>query len=123
MHGDSENNPYDTSALGNRAIGFRITGKHDCAVADLTVAIGLDPRIAGFYLERGLAYEAKDEHLLTIADFNEAIERNPALVQAHFGKAMALEATGDHELLVSSLSNALRLESKYGWCPSYAARP
>jgi tetratricopeptide (TPR) repeat protein len=103
-------NPADTSALGNRGIGFRIAGQYDRAVADLTAAIDLNPRIAGFYLERGLAYESKEEHLLAIADLNEAIKQNPALVQAHFGKAMALEATGQHELSLSSLDNALGLD-------------
>ncbi len=105
-----QSNPSDISALGNRGIGFRVIGEYDRAVADLNAAVGLDPRIAGLYLERGLAYEAKGEHLVAISDFSEAIRRDPTLVQAHFARAMAHEAAGQRELSVADLGKALHLD-------------
>ena len=67
-------------ALG---VGFRVRGEYDRAIADFDSAVGINPGIAGLYLERGLAYDAKGEHLPAIRDFSEVIERGPKLVQAH----------------------------------------
>ena len=103
-------NPMDPIALGNRGIAFRVAGRYDLAIADLSEAIRLDPQTGGYRLERGLALEAKGEHAAAIADFDDAIARDPTLVQAHFGKAMALEATAQHEMALASLEAAMRLD-------------
>ena len=105
-----QSNPADFNALANRAIGFRVRGEYDRAIADFDAAVGINPGIAGLYLERGLAYEAKGEHLPAIRDFSEAIERGPKLVQAHFGRAMAYQANGQRDLSIADMDNAMRLD-------------
>ena len=103
-------NPADFNALANRAIGLRVRGEYDRAIADFDAAVGINPGIAGLYLERGLAYEAKGEHLPAIRDFSEAIERGPKLVQAHFGRAMAYQGNGQRDLSIADMENAMRLD-------------
>jgi len=105
-----QSNPADFNALANRAIGFRVRGEYDRAITDFDAAVGINPGIAGLYLERGLAYEAKGEHLPAIRDFSEAIERGPKLVQAHFGRAMAYQANGQRDLSIADMDNAMRLD-------------
>jgi len=107
-----QSNPADFNALANRAIGFRVSGEYDRAIADFDAAVQINPDIAGLYLERGLAYEAKGEHLPAIRDFSEAIERGPKLVQAHFGRAIAYQAIGDRDLSIADMNNAMKLDRK-----------
>jgi tetratricopeptide (TPR) repeat protein len=66
--------------------------------------------MAGLYLERGLAYDAKGEHLPAIRDFTEAIECKSDLVQAHFGRAIAYQAVGQGEQAIADMNNAVRLD-------------
>jgi len=105
-----QSNPEDFSALGNRAIGLRLIGEYDRAIADFDAAVRIRPDIAGLYLERGLAYEAKGEHLPAIRDFSAAIERRYDLVQAHFGRAIAYQANGQRDLSISDMNNAMKLD-------------
>ena len=105
-----QSNPEDFSALGNRAIGLRLIGEYDRAIADFDAAVRIRPDIAGLYLERGLAYEAKGEHLPAIRDFSAAIERKFNLVQAHFGRAIAYQANGQRELSIADMNNAMKLD-------------
>jgi tetratricopeptide (TPR) repeat protein len=63
-------NPSDTSALGNRGVGFRIAGEYGRAIADFDAAIRLEPGIAGYYLERALALDAMGKHRLALSDFD-----------------------------------------------------
>jgi tetratricopeptide (TPR) repeat protein len=105
-----ESNPEDFNALGNRAIGLRLSGQYDRAIADFDAAVRINPNIAGLYLERGLAYDAKGEHLPAIRDFSEAIERGPTLVQAHFGRAIAYQANGQRDLSIVDMNNAMKLD-------------
>ena len=104
-----EANPEDFNALANRAIGLRINGEYDRAIADFDAAVGIHPEIAGLY-ERGLAYGAKGEQLPAIRDFSEAIERKSDLVQAHFGRAIAYQANGQRDLSISDMNNAMKLD-------------
>lgn len=105
-----QSNPEDFYALANRAIGFRINGEYDRAIADFDAAVRINPNIAGLYLERGLAYDAKGEHLPAIRDFSEAIERRYDLVQAHFGRAIAYQANGQPDLSIVDMNNAMKLD-------------
>jgi tetratricopeptide (TPR) repeat protein len=105
-----QSNPADFNALANRGVGLRVRGEYDRAIADFDAAVGINPGIAGLYLERGLAYEAKGEHLPAIRDFSEAIERGPKLVQAYFGRAIAYQANGQRDLSIVDMDNAMRLD-------------
>lgn len=105
-----QSNPADFNALANRGVGLRVRGEYDRAIVDFDAAAGINPGIAGLYLERGLAYEGKGEHLAAIRDFSEAIERGPKLVQAHFGRAIAYQANGQPDLAIVDMDNAMRLD-------------
>ena len=105
-----QSNPADFNALANRAVGLRLSGDYDRAIADFDAAVSINPNIAGLYLERGLAYDAKGEHLAAIRDFSEAIQRKSDLVQAHFGRAMAYQATGQRDLSIIDMDSAMRLD-------------
>jgi len=105
-----QSNPADFNALANRAIGWRLKGEYDRAIADFDAAVEINADIAGLYLERALAYDAKGEHLPAIRDFSAAIERRYDLVQAHFGRAMAYQANGQPDLSSVDINNAMKLD-------------
>ena len=105
-----QSNPSDITALANRGIGFRASGQYEQAIADLSAAVRLAPRLAGLYLERGLSYQTRGESASAITDFSEASLRlQRPLVQAHFARAMAYE-DGQLQLSAADLSDAIRLD-------------
>ena len=53
-------------------------GAFDCAIADYTKAIALDPNFAAAYSDRGIAYYMKGDKDQTIADFRKALEIDPS---------------------------------------------
>lgn len=89
---------------------MRISGAYDRAIADFDAAIRLNPGVAGIYLERGLAYEAKGEHAIAIMDFDAAIRRDPTLVQAYFGRALAYDGIGEGQRATADLTVAASLD-------------
>jgi tetratricopeptide (TPR) repeat protein len=104
-----EINSSNTTALANRGVGYRIAGQYDRAIADFDAAIGLDPRVAGYYLERGLARGAKGDHQSAIDDFGAAIGRDATLIPAYFGRAMAFEALGKKDAATEDVNKAIGL--------------
>ena len=65
-------------------------GDFDKALADLTEAIRLDPKLAQAYLCRGEAYSEKGEHGKAIADITEAIRLEPKNAKAQNALAWLL---------------------------------
>lgn len=103
-----QSSPSELAALANRGMTYREIGEYERAIADLGEVILLDPKVAGMYLELGLALDGKGDHRLAIILFGEALRRDSSLLVAWFGRAMAYEDAGRIELSVAHLNEAMR---------------
>jgi tetratricopeptide (TPR) repeat protein len=83
-------------ALGFAARGnaYRELGQYQCAVADLTQALGLEPR-ADYFLNRGLAHHGAGNIALAVADYTEAIRLEPERGALYASRAAAYRLAGD----------------------------
>jgi len=55
-----------------------------------------DPKDAGAYYNRGVAYHLKGDYSNAIADYTEAINLNPKYTAAYYSRGNAYESMGDH---------------------------
>ena len=62
---------------------------YDKAVAELTEAIRLNPRVEGVYFSRGNAWLNKNEHDIAITDYTDAIRVNPKDTAAYNNRGVA----------------------------------
>jgi tetratricopeptide (TPR) repeat protein len=74
---DIKLNPNDDTLYHSRAQGYYMIGQFDKAIADHTKAIGLNPRVAGYYICRAFLYRwFKGQYDKAIADYTKAIDLN-----------------------------------------------
>lgn len=71
-------NPYNTSALNNRAVVYNGKGEYDRAIDDLDLAIKLRPDFALAFRNRGDAYRGKGDTENAVADYKQALASNPS---------------------------------------------
>ena len=71
--------------------------EYDCAIADFTKALDLNPDNVDAYKYRGLVYQSKGELDRTIADFTQAIELNPDDANAYCWRGDAYQSKGDYD--------------------------
>jgi Flp pilus assembly protein TadD len=80
LRAEQERNRAETvrySALVLQGVTDANSGDYDKAIATFSEAMGLDPKNALAFGNRGLAYAKKGDYDRAIADFNEAIRLNP----------------------------------------------
>jgi S1-C subfamily serine protease/Flp pilus assembly protein TadD len=99
----------------HRAWAHLTASEYDRAIADYTEAIRLDPKSAGPYCGRGLAYGGKREYDRAIADYTEAIRLDPTYATAYCGRAEAYHAEGDYDSAIADCTEAIRLEPGNVW--------
>ena len=87
----------------NRGNAYLEQGEYDRAVAEYTVAIGLNPQDADACYKRGVAYSRQGEYERAIADYTTAIRLNPKFVQAYMRRGFAYGEQGDHGRAVAGL--------------------
>ena len=88
-------------------------GKFDEAIADFTVAIGVDPKDATLYYYRAAAYDENNQHDQAIADYDAAIRMTPKYANAYYGRGMARAARGDQGRAIADFTLAIRLRPKF----------
>jgi tRNA A-37 threonylcarbamoyl transferase component Bud32/Tfp pilus assembly protein PilF len=69
----------------------------DAAMEDFDEAIRLNPKVAQFFMFRGVTRNARREFAKAIEDFNEALRLQPNLPLAYSHRATAKARTGDKE--------------------------
>lgn len=95
---------------GNRAM----EGGHiDRAIADFTVAIGLDPQDAVAYRDRGIAYARKREYERAVADFTVAIGLDPQDAVAYCNRGNAYDDIRDYDRAIADYNAAIGLNPQY----------
>ena len=73
----------------------------------------LNPRLAGAYNNRGLAYDNKGEYDQAIADYAKALELNPKLALAYNNRGNAHNNKGEYDQAIADYAKALELNQDY----------
>lgn len=87
-------------------------GDHAEAARDLTLAIGLNPRNASAFINRGVA-RMRDDVDGAIADFDTAIRLHPESADAFANRGVARLMKRDADAGCSDLSEAIRLDPRH----------
>lgn len=83
---------------------------YSLAVADFTVAIGLNPKSFDSYFKRGSVYLAQQKYDEAINDFTEAIEIDPKNAMAYNNRGVAYEKKNDISSAGSDYHKAVDLD-------------
>ena len=81
----------------------------DVAIAGCSELIRSNPRDAGAYYNRGVAYRRKGEHDRAVDDYNRAIELNPNLAEAYTSRGIAHGEKGEVDRAVADFNRAIEL--------------
>lgn len=85
-------------------------GNHDRAIADYTMALGLEPKLGDAYYNRALSWSEKGEHDRAIADYDVALQISPRDARAHLGRAVEWTVKGDYRRALTDYESVIRLE-------------
>lgn len=112
--GDASTPPSDRAeALATRGELHGDAKDHDRAIADLTAAIAIDPKMAGAFILRGNAFDAKGEADKALADYEAAIRLEPNDPVGYFNRAEVHQAKGNVELAQRDYARALEIDPAY----------
>ncbi len=90
-------------------------GEYDKAIGDCAQAIRLDPKDAGAYRGRGVAYGHNGEYEKAIADCSEAIRLDPRFAGAYYARAVTYGQKGDYSKAIADYTEAIRLVPKFAY--------
>jgi tetratricopeptide (TPR) repeat protein len=97
----------------NRASAYRNRGDSTRAIADLTLAMQLDPTLAPLCL--GLILIAKGEHDLAIAALADASRKSPKNAAAHNALGNAYTLKGDHDRAIEAYTAAIEADPRFAF--------
>lgn len=109
--------PNLAKAYYARGSEYATQGKHDRAVADLSMAIELDQKLPGLYFNRALSHSEIGEHDRAIADYDAALQLSPKDVRAHVGRAVEWTVKGDFKHAIADYEQVMRIDAQAmaGW--------
>jgi tetratricopeptide (TPR) repeat protein len=100
-------------AYSNRGIFYTNLGQWDNAIADLTMAISIDPKYPVSYANRGLIYANLGQQEKAIADFSSALAIDPHYTLVFHNRGVAFGNTGQYMKAKSDFLRAIKLDAKY----------
>jgi hypothetical protein len=87
-------------------------GQLDRALANLTEALQLDPKMARAYYHRGIVWSKKSEPVQAITDLTMAIQLDPQDAQAYWWRSKVHAQTGATAQAAADARQALRLDPR-----------
>lgn len=93
----------------NRGVALFQLGQTERAIADYTIAIGLNASLASAFENRGNAYAAQANHLAAAADYDRTLALNPRRTGALLGRGNARLTAGDAAGALADYNLALEL--------------
>lgn len=120
-------NAREAADRQNRGVTLTNEGRYDEAIAELTKAIELNPRLQAAYYNRGSVYleRAKKVYIErakkgeydkaiadfdnAIADFSKAIELNPSDVDSYSQRGGTYTAKGEYELAAADFNKIIEI--------------
>ncbi|MGH6824785.1 tetratricopeptide repeat protein [Methyloceanibacter sp.] len=100
-------------AYNNRGLAYANKGDNDRAIADLSLALSLDPQMVVAYDNRGYAYQNKGEYDRAVADYDEAIRLQSGDAQLYNKRGNAYYGKGDYDLALADYNQALKLKPDF----------
>jgi lipoprotein NlpI/membrane protease YdiL (CAAX protease family) len=85
---------------------------YDRAIADCSLTIKLNPKLAPSYVTRGRAHARKGDFTLAIVDYTQAIEIDRKYAVAYEARANAWRYSGSFDLAIGDYTAAIRLNPK-----------
>ena len=84
--------------------------RHDfeSALADMDSAIMLEPRYAGFFINRAFMKYNLDDYFGAMADYDYALGLDPASQEAHFNRGLLRAEVGDNNKAISDFDFVLK---------------
>ena len=102
----SKNN---ASAYVMRAeIASRTLHDYESAVADMDSAIVLEPRYAGYFINRAFMKYNLDDYFGAMSDYDYAISLDPASQEAHFNRGLLRAEVGDNNKAIKDFDFVLK---------------
>ena len=98
----------------NKVIASNRRARHDYAIEDFSVAIGLNPNAAEPYYGRGVSYAAIGDLDAALNDLNRAVQLNSRYYEAWAARGQVLEQKGDKNQAATSYARALEINRSYG---------
>jgi len=82
---------------------------NDLAIEYYSRSLGINPRVANAYNNRGIVYKDKEEYERAIWDFDKAIEVNPEYAEAYNNRGNAYVNKGEYERAIQDYDKAIKL--------------
>lgn len=102
-------NKNNASAYVMRAeIATRAHRDFASGVADMDSAIMLEPRYAGYFINRAYMKYNLDDYFGAMADYDYAIGLDPASVEAHFNRGLLRAEVGDNNKAITDFEFVLK---------------
>ena len=89
-------------------IATRSSHDFESALADMDSAIMLEPRHAGFFINRAYMKYNLDDYFGAMADYDYAIGLDPASQEAHFNRGLLRAEVGDNNKAISDFDFVLK---------------
>ena len=102
----SKNNA--TAYVMRAEIASRSRHDFESALADMDSAILLEPRYAGYFINRAFMKYNLDDYFGAMSDYDYAISLDPASQEAHFNRGLLRAEVGDNNKAISDFSFVLK---------------
>jgi tetratricopeptide (TPR) repeat protein len=99
--------------FGYRGLANLALGRYAEAIADLTEAIKLDPRVPKFHVHRGNAKHKFGLLDQAVEDFTQAIEIDPTLAVAYANRALVRGDLGRTDEAIEDYTKAIEIDPHY----------
>jgi len=101
-------------SLSDRGFKLMQQGELDKALADLSQALKLHPKLALAYENRALVFHMKGNHDAAIADLTRLIELEPKKANAYFGRGYLYWKKGAMDKAFADMEKAIALDPEHG---------
>ena len=101
------------TALRERSNGYRLAGRYDEALTDLSQIIGIDPSYAQAIASRGQIYYTMGRYREALADFGSAISMDPGYAWAFSNRGRVYWALGQYDDSLADFTQAVDLNPGY----------
>ena len=85
----------------------------DMAIEVYSQAIDLNPCVASFYNNRGIAYDETNKNNYAIKDYNTAIQLKPDYADAYYNRGLTYDLKGEIDLAIKDYNTTIQLKPDY----------
>jgi len=105
--------PQKARGYNNRGAAYCQQNNLAKAVANLNVAIGINPDYAEAYCNRGIAYARQSNYTLAALDYSRAAEIKPSYAEAYNGRGAVYFQQGNFNNAITDINRAIAIRPEY----------